>query len=88
MEYGFLGKNPGDMSFAARNVAKMETEHAVLYRRAIMAKKAGKEKYSFLLFSVGEIGREIFNTWIWPKVVDGKGEPTDEDKITVVQDIR
>ncbi len=48
-----------------------------------MAKKTEKEIYSFFLFSIGETGREIFNTWVWPKVVDGDGEPTDEDEITV-----
>ena len=47
-----------------------------------MAKKIEKQKYSFFLFSIGEAGREIFNTWIWPKVVDDKGELTDEDEIT------
>lgn len=48
-----------------------------------MAKKTDKEKYSFFLFSIGEAGREIFNTWIWPKIVDDKGDPTDEDDIVV-----
>ena len=50
---------------------------------ATMSKKTEKEKYSFFLFSIGEAGREIFNTWIWPKVVNDEGEPTDEDDITI-----
>ena len=42
-----------------------------------------KEKYSFFLFSIGEAGREVFNTWIWPNIVDDSGNPTSEDEITV-----
>ena len=53
------------------------------YIDATMARKTEKDKYSFFLFSIGEAGREIFNTWIWPKIVDDKGEPTDEDEIPV-----
>ena len=86
MEFSFSGKGPGEMNFGATNVAetwrKWRQKYAVLYK-CHMSKKTEKEKYSFFLFSIGEAGREIFNTWIWPKVVNDEGEPTDEDDITI-----
>ena len=80
MEFSFSGKGPGGNEFCS-NLAKMEAEYAILHRRD--NGKENREKYSFFSFSIGEAGREIFNTWIWPKIVDDKGEPTDEDEITV-----
>ena len=53
------------------------------YIDATMSKKTEKEKYSFFLFSMGEAGREIFNTWVWPKVTNEDGQPTGEDDITI-----
>jgi hypothetical protein len=86
MEFSFSGKGPGEMNFTATNVAetwRRWRQNMQFYIDATMAKKTEKEKYSFFLFSNGEAGREIFNTWMWPKVVDDKNEPTDEDEITV-----
>ena len=37
------------------------------------------------MFSIGEAGREIFDTWIWLKVVDDRRNPTDEDDITLAE---
>jgi hypothetical protein len=86
MEFSFSGKCPGEMNFAATNVAetwRRLRQNMQFYIDATMAKKIEKEKYSFFLFSIGEAGREIFNIWIWPKVKNDKNEPTDEDEITV-----
>ena len=69
------------MNFAATNVAetwRKWRQSMQLYINATMAKKTEKEIYSFFLFSIGETGREIFNTWVWPKVVGDDGEPTDD----------
>ena len=60
-----------------RDMAKMETIDAT------MSKKTEKEKYSFFLFSMGEAGREIFNTCVWPKGRGEDGQPTGEDDITI-----
>ena len=86
MKFSFLGRGPGEINFTAINVAeawRKWKQSMQFYINATMAKKTEKEKYSFFLFSIGEAGREIFNTWVWPKVVDEEGEPTDEDEITV-----
>jgi hypothetical protein len=86
MQFSFSGKGPGEMNFTAKNVAetwRRWRQNMQFYIGATMAKKTEKEKYSVFLFSIGEAGRELFNTWIWPKVVDDKNEPTDEDDITV-----
>ena len=86
MEFSFSGKGPGEMNFGATNVAetwRKWRQNMQFYINATMSKKTEKEKYSFFLFSIGEAGREIFNTWIWPKVVNDEGEPTDEDDITI-----
>ncbi len=81
MEFSFSGRGPREINFAATNVA--ETWRKWRQSMQLMAKKTEKEIYSFFLLSIGETGREIFNTWVWPKVVDDNGEPTDEDEITV-----
>ena len=45
--------------------------------------KTEEEKYTTVLFVVGERGREIFNTWTWEKLRDAAGNETDKDDITV-----
>ena len=53
-----------------------------LYLNAVMKQKTEEEKYSVLLFIIGEKGREIFNTWTCEKKLDENNQPTDEDDIT------
>ena len=86
MEFSFSRRGPGEINFTATNVAeawRKWKQSIQFYINATLAKKTEKEKYSFFLFLICEAGREIFNTWVWPKVVDEEGEPTDEDEITV-----
>ena len=86
IKFSFTGEGPGEMNFAATNMVetwRLWRQNMQLYIDATMSRKTEKEKYWFL-FAIGEAKRElIFNTWIWPKVVDDKGDPTDEDEITV-----
>ena len=42
------------------------------YLTAMMRGKTEEEKYSVLLFLIGEQGRDIFNTIEWDKKVDGQ----------------
>ena len=86
MEFSFSGRGPREMNFAAMNVAETWRkwgQSMQLYINATMAKKTEKEIYSFFLFLIGETRQEIFNTWVWPKVVGDDGELTDDDEITI-----
>ena len=86
MEFSFSGKGPREMNFGATNVAetwRKWRQNMQLYINATMLKKTQKEKYSFFLFSISEAGQEIFNTWIWPKVLNYEGKPADKDDITI-----
>ena len=86
MELTFLGRGPGEINFSSRNVAetwRRWRQNMQFYIDATMSKKTEKEKYSFFLFWMGEADREIFNTWVWPKVTSEGGQPTEEDDITV-----
>ena len=58
----------------------METKHVVLHKCNHVKEE---EKHSFFLFSMGEAGREIFNTSFWPKVTSEDDQPTEEDDISV-----
>ena len=86
MELTFSGRGPGEMNLSSTNVAetwRRWRQNMQFYIDVTMSKKTEKEKYSFFLFSMGEAGREIFHTWVWPKVTSEDGQPTEEDDITV-----
>ena len=53
------------------------------YLTAMMRGKTEQEKYSVLLFLIGEQGRDIFNTIEWDKKVDAQRNQTEEGDITV-----
>ena len=55
----------------------------MLYLNAVMKDKSEEERYSTILFVIGERGREIFNTWTWDTVQDEDGNDTDADNLTV-----
>ena len=60
----------GRMNFTDGNIAavwKRCRQSMQLYIDAVMSSKTEKEKYSTFLYLIGEEGREIFNTWTWPK---------------------
>ena len=78
------------MNFSGGNIAAVwkkwkQSMQLYEYIDAVMSSKTEKEKYSTFLFLIGEVGREIFNTWAWPKIKDEAGNKTDEDQIPVTE---
>ena len=57
------------------------------YLTAMMRGKT-EEKYTMFLFSIGQQGRDVFNTMTWEKKRNAKGNPTDKVNITVRQLIK
>ena len=55
------------------------------YLTAVVRGKAEEEKYSVLLFLIGERERDVFNTMTWEKKGNAEGNSVDEDDITVQQ---
>ena len=81
----FLPK-PKEMNFNAPNLATTwkKWKHTMsFYLTAIIKDKSEEEKYSAVLFLIGEQAREIFNTMGWEKIQDADGNPTEEDYITI-----
>ena len=58
------------------------------YLTAMMRGKAEEEKYTMFLFSIGQQGRDVFNTMTWEKKRNAKGNATDKVNITVRQLIK
>ena len=83
-EMEHLLPRPNEMDFNAANLAvtwKKWKQTMMLYLSAVMNDRSEEERYSTILFVIGEGGREIFAMWIWDKVQDGND--TDVNKITV-----
>ena len=58
------------------------------YLTAMMRGKTEEEKYTMFLFSIGQQGRDVFNTMTWEKKRNAKGNSTDKVNITVRQLIK
>ena len=58
------------------------------YLTAMMRGKTEEEKYTMFLFSIGQQGRDVFNTMTWEKKRNAKGNATDKVNITVRQLIK
>ena len=66
---------------------KLEAEHGVL----LNCNDEGKDrrrKIHYVLFSIGQQGRDVFNTMTWKKKKNAKGNATDKVNITVRQLIK
>ena len=84
-EYSNFPK-PAELNFHSGNLVenwRKWKQSMKFYLDAIPGTVTKKQKYSAFLRLIGEEGREIFNTWTWPKKEGENGEPTDEDHITV-----
>ena len=81
-----LLSRPNEMDFNSTNPVATWTERKQmkqLYLNAVMGQKAEEEKYSMVLFVVGERGRETFNTWTWQKVCDAAGNEIDKGPVII-----
>ena len=58
------------------------------YLTAMMRGKTEEEKYTMFLFSIGQQGRDVFNTMTWEKKRNANGNATDKVNITVRQLIK